>query len=194
MNALAPLREPVPRGRTDRTDRTASTASHLGERRPIGRVTDATGTNSRRLAAVAPVQTTRAALEVVPRHRRTASIVATGCVILFGLLLGTVALQTRIAQNQLALDKIDREVKLARERYDVLRQARAELRSPNRLMVEATRLGMTPAKNGEFMTIAPEIIAKVEASSGWLANNPAENSVSSFDQFGKVKAVAGDTP
>ncbi len=185
MSSVAPLREygrrePIGRSRV--------------ERLPIERVTDHA---ARKLAVVAPqtpVRSTRPELAVVPRRRRAASIVATGCVVMFGLLLGTVALQTRIAQNQLALDRSDRQVKVARERYDVLRQARAELRSPNRLAVEAARLGMTAAKNGEFMTISPQTVAHVAATSGWLANNPAENSVSSFDQFGQVKAVAGDPP
>ena len=148
---------------------------------------------ARRPAPVAP-RRPRPELLLVPRRRRTASIMALGCMLLFAMLLGTVALQTRIAQNQLALDKTDRAVKVARERYDLLRRARAELRSPNRLAVEADRLGMIPADKGEFMTIAPATVAHLMATSGWLANNPAENSVSSLEQFGQVKAVAGDAP
>ena len=149
---------------------------------------------ARRAAPVAP-RRPRPELLVVPRRRRrTASIMALGCILLFSMLLGTVALQTRIAQNQLALDKTDRAVKAARERYDLLRRARAELRSPNRLAVEADRLDMIPADNGEFMTIAPATVAHLMATSGWLANNTAENSVSSLEQFGQVKAVAGDAP
>jgi len=148
---------------------------------------------ARRAAPVAP-RRPRPELLVVPRRRRTASIMALGCMLLFAMLLGTVALQTRIAQNQLALDKTDRAVKVARERYDLLRRARAELRSPNRLAVEADRLGMIPAEKGEFMTIDPATVAHLMATSGWLANNPSENSVSSLEQFGQVKAVAGDAP
>lgn len=183
MSAVAPLREharqePLPIRRRP------------PERSPLARVSDA----DRAGKTSAVPRRERPSLQVVPRRRRAASIIATCCVVMFGLLLGTVALQTRIAQNQLALDKTERQVKIARERYDVLRQARAELRSPNRLAVEATRLGMAPAKNGEFMTIAPQTIAHLAATSGWLANNPAENSTSSFDQFGQVKAVAGDAP
>ncbi|MEI7618153.1 MAG: hypothetical protein WCK14_05980 [Actinomycetota bacterium] len=147
-----------------------------------------------RRAAPVTQRTPRPELQVVPRRRRTASIMALGCMLLFAMLLGTVALQTRIAQNQLALDKTDHAVKVARERYDLLRRARAELRSPNRLAVEANRLGMVPADKGEFMTISPATVAHLMATSGWLANNPAQNSVSSLEQFGEVKAVAGGAP
>ncbi len=154
----------------------------------MSRITDAEALPATGKATARPV------LQVVPRRRRAASIVATCSVVLFGLLLGAVAFQTRIAQNQLALDTTERAVKDARERYDVLRRARAELRSPNRLAVEATRLGMVPADNGAFMTISPETVARMTATAGWLAGNVAENTVSSFDQFGAVKAVAGDAP
>ncbi len=177
MSSLAPARDHARRQTVDRP--------------PLSRVSDNARPN---LAPVAPLPSKRRHLQTAPRTRRTASIAAMCCVVLFGLLLGTVALQTRIAQNQLALDKTERDVKVARERYDVLRRARAELRSPNRLDVEATNLGMVPAEHGEFMTIAPLVVARIAASSGWLANDPAENSVSSFDQFGQVKAVAGDAP
>jgi len=60
------------------------------------------------------------------------SLVVLGGLLIFGMLIGTVAFQTQIARNQLALDKVEKEVVVARSRYDVLRRQRAELRSPNR--------------------------------------------------------------
>lgn len=182
MSAVAPLPDQLDRGPLRRF------VVQPADRRPLSRVTDV----DRRSATAKP--SPRPVLQVVPRRRRAASIIATGSVILFGLLLGAVAFQTRLAQNQLALDATEHAVKDARERYDVLRRARAELRSPNRLSVEATRLGMVPAASGAFMTISPAVVAKMTATSGWLARNIAENTTSSFDQFGTVKAVAGDAP
>ena len=137
---------------------------------------------------------TRPRLEVVPRRRRTTSIIASCCVVLFGLLLGTVAFQTRIAQNQLALDTSERAVNQARERYDSLRRARAELRSPNQLAVEARRLGMVPATSGGFMTVSAETVAAVAVHAGSLADSGEQETASPFDRFAKVKAVAGDAP
>ena len=131
---------------------------------------------------------------MVPRRRRTTSIIASCCVILFGLLLGTVAFQTRIAQNQLALDTTERAVNVARERYDSLRRARAELRSPNRLAVEARRLGMVPATSGGFMTVSAETVAAVAVKAGSLSDTDEQETVSPFDRFAEVKAVTGDTP
>ena len=141
-----------------------------------------------------PQDRPRPHLEVVQHRGRTVSIVAVCCLMLFGLLLGAVAFQTQLAQNQLALDKVEREVTSARSRYDVLRRARAELRSPNRLSVEAAALGMLPAKSGEFMTIDPSVIAAVTAAASGLPNDVSDQKTSNFDQFGTVKAVTAATP
>lgn len=137
---------------------------------------------------------TRPRLGVVPRRRRTTSIIASCCVVLFGLLLGTVAFQTRIAQNQLALDTIERSANLARERYDSLRRARAELRSPNRLAVEARRLGMVPATSGGFMTVSAETVAAVAVHAESLSDSDEQTTASPFDRFAEVKAVTGEAP
>lgn len=181
MSAVAPLRE-----------ETAKVRPSDLRRSPLERRSTA------RANTVAPVPLddgeNRLRLAVVPRRGRAVGIVATCCVLLFGLLLGAVAFQTKIAQNQLALDKTEREVRDARARYDVLRRQRAELRSPGRLSVEATRLGMAPAENGSFMTISPAVVASVMAAASGLPNDVSNNQESSFDQFGQVKSVSGVVP
>lgn len=133
-------------------------------------------------------------LELVPRRRRAAGIIAASCIVLFGLLLGAVAFQTRIAQNQLALDKTERAVRDARERYDILRRQRSQLRSPARLAVEAARLGMQPAENGEFMTVDPDVVASVAASASGLPEQASADHATSLEQFGEVKSVTEGAP
>lgn len=122
------------------------------------------------------------------------SLVVLGALVLFAMLIGAVAFQTQIARNQLALDKTERAVTAARGRYDVLRRERAELRSPNRLAVEAKRLGMSPAQSGGFMTIDPSVVASVMASASGLPAAVGAPVQSSLDQFGNVKAVTGHVP
>jgi len=135
----------------------------------------------------------RPRLEVVPRRRRAMGIVVASCIVLFALLLGAVAFQTTLAQNQLALDKTERDVRDARERYDVLRRQRAQLRSPNRLAVEATALGMVPADTGQLIVLDPNAVAIVLAAASDLPANVSDNP-SSLETFGQVKAVTGDAP
>ena len=155
------------------------------QRRPMGRST-----------TVGPrtVTTVRPHLEVVPRRRRAMGFVVVGGLLLFAMFIGAVAFQTQIARNQLSLDKTERAVSAARDRYDVLRRQRAELRSPNRLAVEAERLGMSPAQNGEFMTVTPDVMASVLASASGLAAAVGDQGATSLDQFGEVKAVTGGVP
>ena len=131
---------------------------------------------------------------VVPHRRRAMSVIVVAGLVLFTMFIGAVAFQTQIARNQLAVDATERAVTAARDRYDVLRRQRAELRSPNRLAVEATRLGMVPAQNGEFMTVDPDVVASVLAAASGLPDAVGSQVESSLDQFGAVKAVTGHVP
>lgn len=183
MAAVAPLREEPAQWQPERV-RPRDLRRQPLQRRPLPKSfvpAPAGGTSS------------RPQLAVVPRRRRAVGIVVMSCVTLFTLCLGAVAFQTRLAQNQLTLDRTERDVVLAKERYDILRRQRAELRSPTRLSLEATRLGMTPAENGEFMVIPADVVAAVAASSSGLPNEVSTKE-SNFDQFGQVKEVTGDTP
>jgi hypothetical protein len=190
MAAVAPLREVDDRSAKDRSTVEKVRPSDLRrqplQRRPL---------NKRTTAVVRPISAANGPqLAVVPRRRRTVGVIVSACVVVFGLCLGAVAFQTRLAQNQLALDRTERAVKDARERYDILRRQRAELRSPNRLALEAIRLGMVPAENGEFMTVPPEVVAAVAAAASGLPNPVSETNESSFSQFSEVKSVTGDVP
>ena len=60
------------------------------------------------------------------------------------LMLGTVVLHTRLAERQGEIDRLEAAVTDAREQFDVLRQQRAELRSPTRLAIEARDLRHGP--------------------------------------------------
>ena len=90
-------------------------------------------------------------LSLVPKPRVAvnAAILLAGVVV--ALMLFAVILHTRLAERQLEIDRLEGLVTESRERFDVLRQQRAELRSPTRLAIEAGELGMVPAPNTEFM-------------------------------------------
>ena len=183
MAAVAPLREIDDGPEPFRKVRASDLRRAPLERRPM----------ARRTTPIARDASARPHLEVVPRRRRAVGLIVVACVLLFGLCLGAVAFQTKLAQNQLALDRTERSVRTAREHYDVLRRQRAELRSPVRLSLEATRLGMQPAQNGEFLTIDPVLAASVSASASGLPNLVADHN-DEFDQFSEVKKVTGDAP
>jgi hypothetical protein len=159
------------------------------QRRPIVRAN-----SSARSAGVHTTSIPRHLEMVVPRRRRAMPLIVLGGLLVFTMLIGTVAFQTQIARNQLALDKVEKDVAAARDRYDVLRRQRAELRAPNRLAVEAAQLGMVQAGASEFMAITPDVVAAVTAAASGLPADVGDSAATSLDQFGDVKSVTGDVP
>ena len=147
----------------------------------------------KRTAAVAHV-TARPQLVVVPRRRRAARLIAVGCTLVSGLMLGAAAFQTQLAQRQLTLDTLDRNIRDAHEQYDVLRRERAELRSPGRLAVEATNLGMVPASQTEFVSIDADVVAEVQRGGVGDDGTNDPTVAEEFEQYAEVKAQAGGSP
>ncbi len=73
----------------------------------------------------------------------------------------------------------------------MLRQQRAELRSPTRLALEAERLRMIPAPRTEFLAVDPQTVAQVLAAAGIV--DEATGTISTadpLDQIRRVKAAA----
>lgn len=77
-----------------------------------------------------------------------------------------VVFQAMIAEQQLRLDSVSRNLQLAEYNYEDLRQERAELLAPNRLRYEATMLGMYQGLSTKFVEIPADIVAAVIASTG----------------------------
>jgi len=72
-------------------------------------------------------------LRIVPRRRRIASILAPALIVVFLAMLGVTTFQTRMAENQVHLDRLLVKVDKARDLNVQLSRERAELLSPVRL-------------------------------------------------------------
>jgi ureidoglycolate hydrolase len=104
-------------------------------------------------------------------------------------------LHTSLAERQFEIDRLERSVTAAQGRFDVLRQERAELRSPTRLSAEATRIGMHPAATSQFVPVDGLTVAVAIAATGELLDDPdAIESFQPLDQFRLVKAVSAEAP
>ncbi|MEI8240951.1 MAG: hypothetical protein WCI22_16170, partial [Actinomycetota bacterium] len=143
--------------------------------------------------STAPVAhlTTKPKLTLVPRRRRTARLVAAGSAVVFGLMIGAAAFQTQVARRQVRLDTMDGQIRDARTQYDVLRRTRAELRSPGRLAMEATSLGMEPATQTQFITLDPKVLAEVQRTGLRPEHTKALTIDDEFATYAHVKAQAG---
>jgi hypothetical protein len=144
-------------------------------------------------AAVAHV-TRKPSLVVVAPQRRTARWIVTGCVLVFGLMLGAAAFQTQLARRQLTIDTLDRRIRAAHEQYDVLRRERAELRSPGRLAQQAAALGMVPASQTQFAQLDPKVVAAVQRSGAPDDHQAKATIEQEFADYANVKAHAGGAP
>ena len=103
-------------------------------------------------------------------------------------MLATVVLHTRLAERQLQIDRLEESVTEARERFDVLRSQRAELRSPTRLEAAAGELGMQPAPPADFLPVDPYTLADVLAGAG-SGDAQADSEPITADPLGQIRRV-----
>jgi hypothetical protein len=143
--------------------------------------------STRGVAVAAP----RPQFTVVPRRRRTARLVAFAAFFASSLMLGAAAFQTQLARRQVDLDRIDGQIRAARNDFNDLRSQRAELRSPERLATSGASLGMRAATKTEFVEIGPEVVAEVQQSAGGVFDSGTAALDPVFEEFKVVKSIAG---
>lgn len=152
-----------------------------------------------RRTAAAPTTSRQPDLAVVQGRRRVAWFAVSLSVMIGGVMVGALALHTRIAERQLQIDRLERSVRQAQTDFDVLRAERAELRSPTRLADRATELGMIPGDESEFLAVDPMLYARVIASTGEIPiaeaiGAGANTRLEPLDQFRLVKSVSAEAP
>ncbi len=139
----------------------------------------------------------RPALAVVPKRRRWPAVLAgiAWSLVFFGL-MGAAVFHTQLAERQLRLDRIERQVTAERERFDELRYERAELRSPVRLASSATALGMHRGAASTFVSVTPEAVARQLAAAGPIGDHAVQIVIHTdpLDQFRAVKNVTEGEP
>lgn len=139
----------------------------------------------------------RPTLTVVPRRRRWPALLAglASSLVFLGL-LGAAVFHTQLAERQLRLDGLDRQVAVERERFDELRYRRAELRSPVHLATAAGDLGMRRGRASTFVAVTPEAVARQLAAAGPIGDRAVRIVIHSepLDQFRAVKSVTRAEP
>ncbi len=134
----------------------------------------------------------RPELSLVPAaQRRTVGRVITAVILFFGLMFAVVALRAYMAQEQMRLDELNRDIMRARAHYDELRAERAMLQSPSVLLEKARSFGMVPAVGMKVVEIPTDIAAEVAASVGKIDEDIASTKESKLDDFGRIKRQVG---
>ena len=117
-------------------------------------------------------------------------------VVVMVAMLGAAVFHTQLAERQLRIDDLERNVREERERFDSLRHDRAVLRSPERIALAAEELGMVPGETSRFVGVDPMALARQLAAAGATDDDTSLVIVESgpLDQFRDVKAVSEGQP
>lgn len=126
--------------------------------------------------------------------RRVILVVLTVVIGLVLVMLAVVSFQTRIAERQMRIDRIESQIRAERDRYNALRVERSRLREPGRLEANAMSLGMEPGKGADFTSVDPITVAQVLVSTGGLDPDLLETSVDPFAAYGEFKSIVGGKP
>jgi len=141
-------------------------------------------------------------LRVVPQPAPTASrsralSKVSGVLFLLAVFVTLVIiLQATVAEQQLRLDSLTRDLRAAEVHHDNLRQQRAELLMPGRLREEAVMLGMYQGMSTEFLEVPAEVVAGVMASTSKMNPIFAEPSpaAASAGVLAQMQPVEGQRP
>lgn len=139
----------------------------------------------------------RPQLEVVGTRKRWPAVVgAVVLLIVMVMMLGAAVFHTQLAERQLEIDQLDRQVQEERERFDELRRDRAVLRSPQRIADEAAVIGMVRGETSRFIDIDPMALAVQLAAAGATEDDTTRAIIESgpLDQFRDVKSVSAGQP
>lgn len=106
-------------------------------------------------------------LTVVPQaSRRTVSYVVFVMATVFAMVAIVIGFQAFIAEQQLKLDQVTTDLRLARINYDELRQQRADLLAPDYLREKARLMGMAQGLGSRFMEVPADVVAQVVVATG----------------------------
>ena len=106
-------------------------------------------------------------LTVVPSTaKRSISYFAFTLTGMFVLISVVIGFQAYIAQQQLTLDNVTSELRLAKRYHDELRQVRAGLIAPDYLREQAAIEGMTQGLGARFVEVPESAVATVAIATG----------------------------
>jgi cell division protein FtsL len=127
----------------------------------------------------------RAALRVVPHTSARRVVLAFVVIAIVFTLVTAVAFHVVLAQSQRGLDRLDREISIARREYEHRRLDVSTLASPQRITQEAQRIGLE---------LPPDPPAYLELPGAPAAPETAGETATTLGDWKKVKPHLGDEP
>lgn len=186
------------------TTRTAAERRSTSTRTSTSRTSTAKTSTAKTATKVAPKVVSPARRSPIARAVDPQNATTTGrrlvkvslgvLVALVAVMMTVVVAQTRIAENQMQLDRIESRIGAERDRYNQLRLERSQLREPARLVVEARALGMQPGVGVDFTTVDPMTVAAVLVATGGVDPDLLTDGEDPLREYGEFKAIVGGAP
>ncbi len=134
-----------------------------------------------------PLERVRPPLRVVPPRKRAIRVGTVVFSALFLTLLCITVFQVQLAERQIGVERINREIEIARDRFDTLRKENARLSSPDVISAEAKQLGMSQGTPQKAVATDADAVAEATAAFGeWGLSN---NSIDANDPLAEHKRI-----
>jgi hypothetical protein len=170
---------------TERSQRTATARTLIEPKRAIP-------------VAPTPAEQPRPKLVIVPtlraRRRRASAVGLLACACVFGFLVGLTAFQAQLAQNQMEVDQVDKDLRAEQLKFDRSRLEVARLQAPRNVLARADKLGMTVSTRFVFAAPSQAVVTEVlVAASGGPEAALTSESLTRPD-WSAYKKIMGEAP
>lgn len=136
----------------------------------------------------------RPSLRLVEPVRNRGHRVVVVVTLVIGCMFAVAVLQSNMAQQQIRIDRLSRDIVRARNNFDRLRAERARFQSPEYLSGRAVELGLVPGLQTAMVAIPVDIAVEVASGIGKVDTDVTSSRQSPLDQFGRMKRTVQDAP
>jgi hypothetical protein len=153
----------------------------------------------RSLTPSRPIEPPKPKLRVVPtvraRRRRATVLGSLGCMLVFGFLIGLTAFQAQLAQNQIEVDQVARDLRTEQLKFDHSRLQIAQMQAPEVILAKAKKLGMRSPKPGEqpnYLPPSKDIVTDVLIASAGGPDAQVRSASSTRPDWAAYKKITGE--
>lgn len=136
----------------------------------------------------------RTPLRLVERQRSRGFRVVLVSTFVIGCMFSVAALQSNMAQQQMRIDRLSRDIVRARNNFDKLRAERARFQSPEYLTERAKAMGLMQGIETVMVPIPVDIAVEVASGIGKVDSDVVGSKPSPLDQFGRMKRTVQEAP
>jgi len=130
---------------------------------------------------------------VSQESRRRVSVVVFAVAVVLTMVASVIGFQAFIAEQQLTLDRVSTDLRLAKLNYDELRQQRADLMAPDYLREKARLMRMLQGIGSRFIEVPADVVADVVASTGLMDPKIADPAITAQPTIGGLENLMQPT-